>query len=51
MNECSCMTCKKEIIILKQEIERLQDKTKYLLDQLKVTDSIVNKLDLKLSSQ
>jgi hypothetical protein len=35
---------------LKEEIRKLQEQTAFLLAQLKVTDAIVNKLDIKVSS-
>lgn len=53
MNECSCIICKKEIILLQEkvllqeEIKKLQEKTECLLKQLSVTDAMVNKLDMK----
>gem|GEM_PF-6047680 len=35
MNECSCMTCKKEILMLQQEIKKLQELVGYLHKQLR----------------
>lgn len=40
------MTCKKELAALKDSVKKLKEENTYLLEQLKVTDSIVNKLDI-----